>query len=268
MTERILITGAAGKIGTLLRQSLRRPGRLLLLLDVVPQSDLGDGEEAELIIASIADQEATDRACQGVDAVIHLGGISGGGATWQEYLDVNVGGTHVVFEAARRSGVKKVIVASSNHAVGFHPIVEGETVPDYLFPRPDSYYGLSKVVGEALGSLYHDRYGIDVICLRIGSYLERPTAPRNRWSWLSPGDCVRLFEAAIAAPAAGFRIVWGVSANARGFVSLAEGVAIRYVPQDDAEVYVEGLGDAEPDGSWAGAFIGGPFTAPGFDHET
>jgi hypothetical protein len=79
---------------------------------------------------------------------------------------------------------------------------------------------------------------------------------------------VRLFEAAIAAPAAGFRIVWGVSANARGFVSLAEGVAIRYVPQDDAEVYVEGLGDAEPDGSWAGAFIGGPFTAPGFDHET
>ena len=267
MTERILITGAAGKIGSLLRRSLRRSGRFLVLLDVAAQHDLDAGEEAALVVASITDQAMMDRACHEVDVVIHLGGISGGGATWGEYLDVNVDGTRVVLEAARRSGVTKVIVASSNHAVGFHPIVDGETVPDDLLPRPDSYYGVSKAVGESLGSLYHDRYGMDVVCLRIGSYLERPTAPRNLWSWLSPGDCVRLFEAAIAAPAPGFRIVWGVSANRRGIVSLDEGAAIGYVPQDDAEAYVEQFDAPGPDESWAGDFIGGPFTAPGFDHD-
>jgi hypothetical protein len=268
VTERILITGAAGKIGSLLRRSLRRSDRFLVLLDVAAQPDLDPGEPAALIVASITDQEAMDRACVDVDVVIHLGGISGGGATWDEYVNVNVNGTHVVLEAARRAGVSKVVVASSNHAVGFHRIIEGETVPDYLFARPDSYYGVSKVVGESLGSLYHDRYGMDVLCLRIGSYLEIPTASRNLWSWLSPGDCVRLFEASIAAPGAGFRVVWGVSANARGIVSLEEGFAIGYVPQDDAETYAGQLdGSPGSDASWAGEFIGGPFTAPRFDHD-
>ena len=261
MSERILITGAAGTIGTMLRRAMRREDRILRLVDIAPQRPLEDGEAAELITASITDQAAMDRASAGVDAIVHLAGLVSGGFTWDQYLDVNINGTHVVFESARRAGVTRVVYASSNHAVGFHPIQEGDLVPDYLFARPDSYYGLSKVAGEALGSLYHDRYGIDVVCLRIGSFLDEPTAARNQWSWLSPGDCARLVEAAIGAASPGFRVVWGVSANSAGILSLEEGHAIGYRPLDDAAAYAIGTDGGNGD------FIGGPFTAAGFDDE-
>jgi nucleoside-diphosphate-sugar epimerase len=265
VSERILITGAAGKIGTLLRRSLRREDRFLRLVDIAEQTPLDAGESGELVTASITDQAAMDRASDGMDAVVHLGGLASGGFTWDEYLDVNINGTRVVFEAARRAGVTRVVFASSNHAVGFHPITAGEIVPDYLFARPDSFYGVSKAAGEALGTLYHDRYGIDVVCLRIGSYLLEPEATRNRWSWLSPGDCVRLFDAAISAASPGFRVVWGVSANRDGILSLKEGFAIGYRPQDDAANFGE-LSDGPGDAArWR--FVGGSFTAPGFDRD-
>ena len=263
--ETILITGADGTIGSRLRHSLRRPGRHLRLLDLMTQAPLEDGEDAELIVGSFLDPELMSQACAGADTVIHLAGLSSGGFTWAEYLDVNIDGTHVVLEAARQARVARVIYASSNHAVGFHPFDADHLTPDYLYPRPDSFYGVSKVASEGLCSLYHDRYGLDTICLRIGSYRERPDNLRTLWSWLSPGDCTRLFEAAISTPQPGFRVVWGVSANRRGIVSLAGARAIGYEPLDDAETFAHEITGSGDRSSSNGELLGGPYTAPTFE---
>jgi NAD(P)-dependent dehydrogenase (short-subunit alcohol dehydrogenase family) len=233
------------------------------LLDITTQNALEPNESARLITSSITDHDAMSEACEGVDAVLHLGGLSTVGYSWDEYLDVNVNGTHCVLEAARRWGVSRVIYASSHHAVGFHPNTPGRFVPDYLFSRPDSLYGFSKAASESLCSLYHDRYGIDVICIRIGSFRTRPTDLRALWNWLSPGDCTRLFEAALSTANPGFRLVWGVSANQRGIMSLDEARAIGYVPLDDAEEFINDIGVGVQAGNVQGAdLIGGPFTLP------
>jgi hypothetical protein len=261
--EVVLITGAAGTIGSMLRRSLARGGRHLRLLDLAEQDPLAPGENAELIVGSFLDPDVMADACRDAVVVVHLGGLSTDEFEWDEYLDVNINGTYVVLEAARAAGVPRVIYASSNHAVGFQPIGHDSLVSDYLFPRPDSLYGVSKVAGESLGSLYHDRYGLDVLCLRIGSYRERPTTDRELWSWLSPGDCTRLVEAAMTTPRPGFRIVWGVSANHRAVVTLAEAHAIGYHPLDDAEVYAD---DIMPIGAGGGPddqpLLGGSFASP------
>lgn len=262
MTRRILITGAAGGVGTLLRPRLARHGRILRLLDVAPVPAPRPGEAAETVQASVTDLPAVQRACEGADAVLHLGGLSGE-APWEQILTTNIHGTYAVLEAARRCGVPRVVLASSNHAVGFHPR-DGADAPDYLFPRPDTYYGVSKAAGEALGSLYHDRYGLDVVCLRIGSCFERPTAPRQLATWLSPDDCARLVEAALTAPSPGFRVVWGISANTRGWFCLDEARALGYEPRDDAEQYAADLlpGTDGPDDEIR---LGGDFTSPALD---
>jgi len=260
MTERVLVTGAAGRIGGYLRPRLARPGRTLRLLDVVEVDDVGPGEEA--VTASVTDLDAAVAACADVDAVVHLGGHSGEEA-WEDILAANVHGTYVVFEAARRAGVGRVVYASSNHAVGFHPGTD--PVPDGLSPRPDTYYGVSKATGEALGSLYHDRYGLDVVCLRIGTCRDRPTDVRGLETWLSPDDCGRLVEAALTCPSPGFRIVWGVSANTRRRWALAGAHELGYRPRDDAEAFaaeVGGHGDPETDGFVGGEFCGRDLDAP------
>jgi NAD(P)-dependent dehydrogenase (short-subunit alcohol dehydrogenase family) len=263
MTEEILITGAAGEIGSWLRRSLRQSDRRIRLLDIASQNAPEPDESARVITASITDQDAMTDACEGVDAVIHLGGLSTVGYSWDEYLDVNVNGTHCLLEAARRCGVPRVVYASSHHAVGFQPNTPGRMVPDYLYSRPDSLYGFSKAASESLCSLYHDRYGLDVICIRIGSFRTRPTDLRTLWNWLSPGDCTRLFEAALTTASPGFRLVWGVSANDRGIMSLEEARTIGYVPLDDAEEFISDIGAGAEAGKIHGAdLIGGPFTSP------
>jgi nucleoside-diphosphate-sugar epimerase len=262
MPERILITGAAGGVGTLLRPRLARSDRVLRLLDIAPLPPPDGGERVELVTASVADLAALTDACSDVDAVIHLGGLSVEGP-WQDILEINIHGTYAVLEAARRAGVPRVILASSNHAVGFHAL-DGTPVPDYRYPRPDTYYGVSKVAMEALGSLYHDRYGLDVIAIRIGACFERPHDERMLTIWLSPDDAARLLDAAIAVPAPGFRIVWGASANTRGIVSLDEAKALGYQPRDDSEVFA---GDVEPSSAFDLKFVGGGFCSPELDAE-
>ena len=157
----------------MLRARLARPGRTLRLLDTA-ELTAGPGEEA--IRASVTDMAAMTVACQGADAVIHLAGLSGE-APWPEILEVNINGTYVVFEAARRSGVPRVVFASSNHAAGFYPH-EDFPVPDYAFPVPDTYYGVAKVAGEGLAAMYHYRYGLDAVCIRILTCFERPPSTR------------------------------------------------------------------------------------------
>jgi uronate dehydrogenase len=258
---RIVITGAAGALGRLLRAELAQPGRTLVLLDVVPQDLPAPREAVQIVTASVEDLDAVLAVCGGADAVIHLGGLIDG-SRWEDYSRVNITGTYNVLEAARRGGVGRVLYASSNHAVGFTEHREHATAPDYLFPRPDSYYGVAKVASEALASLYHDRHGLDVICVRIGSCRPTPDDARCLWSWLSYPDFVALVRAALTAPAPGFRVVWGVSNNTRGWWSLAEGRAIGYEPRDDAEAFAAQIlasGSVDEDR------LGGPFAAPGFD---
>jgi uronate dehydrogenase len=261
MTERILITGAAGRIGGYLRSRLARPGRTLRLLDIdtPPDQKVDQKADEEVVTTSVTDLDGVVAACADVDAVVHLGGHSGEEA-WDHILATNIHGTYTVFEAARRAGVPRVVFASSNHAVGFHPATE--MVGDDLPPRPDTYYGVSKVAGEALGSLYHDRYGLDVVCLRIGTCRDEPADARGLATWLSPDDCGRLVEASLTCPSPGFRIVWGVSANTRRRWALAGAHEIGYRPQDDAEVFAAEVGDRVAD---TDSYVGGEFAGPGFD---
>jgi NAD(P)-dependent dehydrogenase (short-subunit alcohol dehydrogenase family) len=260
----VLITGAAGHVGTMLRARLRAADRTLRLLDVATLT-AGSGEEA--VAASVTDLAAMTAACSGVDAVIHLAGLASE-APWEQIAEVNIHGTYVVFEAARRAGVGRVVFASSNHAVGFTP-AESFPVLDYAFPAPDTYYGVSKATGEALAALYHHRYGIDSICLRILTCAERPTTVRALSTWLSPDDAGRLFEACLTAPSPGFRVAYGVSRNTRGgWVSLDEARALGYEPLDDAERYAATVladhAGAEPDNRVL-AYLGGEFCLPDYD---
>jgi uronate dehydrogenase len=260
----ILITGAGGRIGTMLRSRLAAPGRTLRLLDT---ARVEPGPDEEAVQASATDQDAMLRACKGADALIHLA-AQAGEAPWGRILKVNIHGAYVAFEAARRAGVQRVIFASSNHAVGFAPHSQFP-VPDYAFPRPDTYYGVSMAAGEALASLYHDRYGMDAICVRILTCSERPYDARMLSTWLSPDDAGRLFEACLTAPSPGYRVIYGVSANSRGgWVSLEEARALGYEPQDDAEAYAEEVldtyGEAEP-GDPLFDYLGGEFTSHSLD---
>ncbi len=260
----ILITGAAGHIGGMLRGRLAGAGRTLRLLDVAPLS-AGAGEQC--VEASVTDLAAMTQACRGADAVIHLAGLSSE-APWDRIAEINIHGTYVVFEAARRAGVSRVIYASSNHAVGFTPAARFP-VPDYAFPVPDTYYGVSKAAGEALAALYHHRYRMDMICLRILTCAQRPLTVRELSTWLSPDDAGRLFEACLAAGQPGFRVAYGVSRNTRGgWVSLDQARALGYQPRDDAERFAAEViarhGEPGP-GDPVMAHLGGEFCLPGLD---
>ena len=258
----IVITGAAGLVGSMLRPRLAQPDRTLRLLDIAPL-EAGPGEEA--VQASVTDLAAMTAACRGADAIVHLAGIPGE-ASWPRILETNINGGYVAFEAARRAGVPRVIFASSNHAVGFTPRA-AFPVPDYAFPAPDTYYGVSKAATEALAAMYHHRYGLDAICVRILSCAPRPANVRMLSTWLSPDDAGRLFEACLTAERPGFRVIFGVSANTRGgWVSLAEAEALGYQPQDDAEAYAAEIlaraRDDDPAADPVLRYLGGEFTLP------
>ncbi|GAA3197985.1 NAD-dependent epimerase/dehydratase family protein [Dactylosporangium siamense] len=241
--RRILITGGSGKVAALLRPRLARPGRTLRLLDLRPPDPVAGGE---FVVAGVEDLDALTLACKDVDAVVHLGGLAKEDAQ-DNVLRVNVAGTLNVLEAARLAGVRRVVLASSSHAAGFTEVVGRTEVPADVPGRPDTLYGWSKVAGEAAGRLYADRFGMDVLCPRIGMWTAVPPSPRGLAMWLSPDDGARLVEACLTAPAPGFRLLWGISRNTRRWASLAEGEAIGYDPRDDAEVFVDDLGARELD---------------------
>jgi nucleoside-diphosphate-sugar epimerase len=234
--NRLLITGAAGNMGKLLRPLLRREDRILRLADIADIDDAQPGEE--ILTVDVTDPEAVAKACQDVHAVLHLGGISVE-ASFEDILAVNVVGTHNVLRAAVDAGVPKVLLASSNHAVGFYrrsDVPEGaDGLPDGLPPRPDTFYGWSKASIEALGSLYHDRYGLDITALRIGTCFAEPADTRALSTWLAPSDAANLVEAILALPGNGFRIVFAVSDNTRRWWSLSGARALGFQPSGNAE---------------------------------
>ncbi len=261
MTERVLLTGAAGSIATMLRPRLARPGRVLRLLDTRPMS-AGDAEE--VVLGSLTDATAMRDACAGVDAVVHLGGHPVE-RTFDDILAVNVVGARVVLEAAREQGVPRVVLASSNHAVGFAER-GSDPAPADLPPRPDTWYGWSKTAMESMGRMFVDRFGMDVVALRIGSCTDVPRDVRSLATWLSPDDAGRLVEASLDPAVRGFHLVWGVSANTRAWWSPDAGAAIGYHPRDDAEAWaatLEGRADATPADADELRRVGGRFpTAP------
>lgn len=254
----VLLTGAAGGLGSLMRGLLPAYGYELRLLDMRPV----DGEP-DAITADLADKEALRKAMRGVDAVIHLAGISLE-SSFDKILRANIEGTYNLYEAAREEGVPRIVFASSNHAVGFTPRPVGD---DPLIPvdtprRPDTFYGLSKSFGEDLAQLYWDKHGIETVSVRIGSCFLEPTSVRMLSVWMSPGDGARLFHAALTAPAVGHAVVYGSSANTRLWWDLSSARALGYEPQDDSEQYAEKLiaeqGELDP-GNPDHAHLGGPF---------
>ena len=264
----VLVTGAAGRIGTWLRGGLPERGWAIRSLDVVPVPDERPGEEQ--VVTDVTDLAAMVDAARGASAVVHLAGISGE-STWPAISHTNIEGTYCALEAARLTGVPRVVLASSNHATGYTPRPDSGLLREVdAPPRPDTYYGVAKVTMEALGSLYADRYGMDVVCLRIGSAFPEPTTVRMLATWLSPADTVSLVDAALSAPSPGYSVVWGVSANTRNWWDLSAARALGFDPQDDAEVYADALIEAhgEPDpADPVHSRVGGQFTLPQFDAE-
>jgi uronate dehydrogenase len=243
--RRILVTGAAGRVGGELCPLLVRPGRVLRLLDRDP---IPPAPGVEPVVADLTDPVAVAAACEGVAAVVHLAAIATE-APWAELLRVNVDGTRTVLEAARGAGVRRVLLASSIHAAGFWDRASAPAggLPAAVPPRPDTYYGVSKAAVEALGSLYADRFGMAVFALRLGACFPEPPRESELESWLSPEDCARLVEACLRTDAGGFRVLWGISRNTRRWWSLAEGAEIGYAPREDSERFAGAGLAANPD---------------------
>ena len=250
----VLLTGAAGQIGVMLRERLPSHGVQLRLFD---REQLDGG-----VAGDIVDATALDAVFPGVEAVVHLAGQSTE-ASWPDVREANIEGTFQLFEAARRHGVRRVTYASSNHAVGFTP--RGiEDLPADTPPRPDTLYGVSKAFGEALGRYYSDRYDMQVACLRIGTCATTPPDYRSLATWLSPDDCARLVHAALTAPDLTYALVWGISANTRRWWSLDAGRAIGYEPLDDAETFAGHLPAERDQPRPSDDLVGGGFTTDDF----
>jgi uronate dehydrogenase len=212
-----------------------------------------------VVVADVAtDDVALAEVLIGADAVVHLAAVATE-SDFETAVDTHVRLTHRVLEGARDLGVGRVVYASSNHAVGFTP--RASMMPIETPIRPDGFYGVGKAAAEALCSLYHDRYGLAVVCLRIGSFRERPTARRELSTWLSWGDAVRLVDACLRAPDLGFAVVYGISNNTRAWWDLASARELGYRPVDDAENWaaeIEALLPSDDD-ELDGRFVGGPF---------
>jgi uronate dehydrogenase len=262
--NRILITGAAGKIGSTLREGLRGRYPSLRLSDI---GQLGPAREGEEIApADLTDLASVEEAMKGVDCVVHLGAIPGED-TWEKILPNNIVGTWNLFEAARRQGVKRVVYASSHHAVGFYR--RARVIDSTVVPRPDGIYGVSKVFGEATGRLFADKHGLSVACLRIGAFRDKPDDRRPLYVWLSPRDAVHLVQCCIDAPEYHFITVYGISDNARSRYRNTGLEFLGYKPQDKAEDYAADImRKPDTEDPISRQFHGGMYTPMGFDGDT
>ena len=257
--RRVLITGAGGGIGSLLRETLRGVYPILRLSDRIPLAPARGGEEIDQ--TEISDMAAVERMVDSVDGIVHLGGNSGE-APWPVILQSNIVGLYNVFEAARRAGVRRVVMATSNHAVGFYP--RAETIDHRVVPRPDSRYGVSKAFSEALASLYADKHGIGFLCVRIGNFGTRPIDIRRLSIWISPRDLTQLVRIGLEHPEIRYEIVYGVSNNRRSWYDNSNAARLGYRPQDDSEPYAAAVLAAEagaPADPIAEHYQGGTFCA-------
>lgn len=257
--DRILITGAAGNLGAHLRRGLAPLARVLRLTDL---RDLGEAApNEELVTGDLSDRATAMAAIEGCDAIVHFAAHPRE-ITFAELQGEAIPAAYHVWEGARLHGIRRVVYASSIHAVGFHAV---DGVPGVeARHRPDSFYGLAKTFSEDLASLYWDKYGVETVSLRICSCFEEPRDRRMLWSWLSFADMVRLTAAALTAPRVGFSAIYGTSANAEAGVSNAGAAHIGFRPQDSADPFAEGVRartDRPDPNSPAARVVGGAFAA-------
>jgi uronate dehydrogenase len=230
--NRVLMTGAAGGVASMLRPLLTAVYPDLVLSDLKQPPNLAPNET--FVAADLTRMDEVERACDSVDGIIHLGGFAVEGP-WDAILQANIIGCYHLFEAARRKGVKRVVFASSNHAIGFYPRVQRIGVD--VVARPDSRYGVSKVFGEALGALYADKYGLRVLCLRIGNVGERPVDLRRLSIWVKPEDLLQLIRIGLEHPALRFEVMYGASLNERSWWDNSVAYDYGYRPTGRAEDY-------------------------------
>jgi uronate dehydrogenase len=228
--QRLLLTGAAGGLGRELRTRLKGYCEVLRLSDVASLGSAAQGEE--LVNARLEDRAAMRNLLRGVDAVVHLGGVSVE-VPFDPILEANIVGVYNLYEAARVNGVKRIVFASSNHVTGFYR--QDEVVSPRDPVRPDSMYGVSKAFGENIARFYFDRYGVETACLRIGSSFPAPNDRRMLATWLSYDDLERLVVACLAAPVVGHSIVYGMSDNRVTWWDNRSAAHLGYRPEDSSE---------------------------------
>jgi uronate dehydrogenase len=230
--RRLLLTGAAGNLGRELRPRLAAYCDTLRISHRSAIDDVRAGEE--MVVASLENKAQMHALLEGVDAVVHMGGVSTE-QSWEAILAGNIVGIVNLYEAARARGVRRIVFASSNHATGFYR--QDEVISPLDPPRPDGFYGLSKVFGENLAQLYWDRHGIETVSLRIGSSFTEPKDRRMLATWMSCDDTERLIVAALTAPVVGHTIIYGMSDNSTTWWDNTSARHIGYRPRDTSEVF-------------------------------
>ncbi|MDG4889950.1 MULTISPECIES: NAD(P)-dependent oxidoreductase [unclassified Mesorhizobium] len=239
--DRILLTGAAGLLGSVLRKRLAPQVKLLRSTDIVDLAHAAPNEE--LVKADLGDSSAAADLVRDIDAIVHFGGLSKD-ADFASICRVNIVGFQSLYEAARLAGVKRVVFASSVHAIGFYDQndVIGTTVPQ----RPDSNYGLAKAFGENLAQLYWDKYGLETVSIRIGSCEPKPSTRRHLLTWLSFDDMCQLVERSLSAPRVRHTVIYGASNNAASFWDNSLARHIGYRPKDTADDFREEILASDP----------------------
>ncbi len=230
--QKLLLTGAAGGLGQALRERLKANCDVLRLSDVKAFGDAVPGEE--VVLADLADAAAVDAMVQGVNAIVHMGGVSVEGP-FHPIMQANILGVYNLYEAARKHGVKRVVFASSNHVTGFYR--QSETINASHPARPDGFYGVSKAFGEDMSRFYFDRFGIETACIRIGSSFPEPRDRRMLATWLSYDDLHRLITACLTTPVLGHSIIFGMSNNAVTWWDNSQARHVGFVAQDSSDVF-------------------------------
>ena len=260
--QKILITGAAGDVGTRLRKLLKGVYSLRVS-DIRKPADLGADDE--FVAADLGDYEQTKQITAGIDGIVHLGGYSVEGP-WETIHRSNIVGCYNLFEAAYRSGVKRIVFASSNHAVGFYP--RDRKIGVDVTVRPDSRYGVSKAFGEAVGALYADKHGLRVTCIRIGNVGDKPLDKRRLSIWVKPEDLAQLIRIGLEHPDIRFEIFYGASDNAAGWWDNSNARRFGYRPQFRSEDFRDEAMAAQaklPADPVGDRFQGGPFCSDEYD---
>lgn len=263
--ERLLLTGAHGNLGKVLRPRLAELATVLRVADLHDCGPAGSGEE--VVTCDLADAGAVDAMVAGCDAIVHLGGISTEDS-FQRIVRTNIEGSFNVYEAARRHQARRVVFASSNHVIGFYD--QSERIDAASPVRPDSNYGLSKAFGENLARFYFDRYGIESVCLRIGSSFPEPLDRRMLTTWLSFNDLFELVRTSLLTPRVGFTVVFGTSNNRDSWWDNRLAAPLNFAPQDTSEPFRARIEAAEPLDPAAPTLVyhGGAYTAMGPFDET
>lgn len=259
--QRILLTGAGGNLGKMLREKCAEIAPILRLSDISEMDVAQAGEE--VVTCDLADADAVFDMVEGCDMILHFGGISSEN-TFASILEGNIKGVYNLYEAARKHGVTRIVFASSNHVIGFH---ERETRLDATADmRPDSMYGVSKGFGELMGQYYFDKFGIETVCLRIGSSFEKPRNRRMLATWLSFDDLAGLVQCCVKADRTGFAVVYGASDNSQSWWDNRMVAHLGWHPKDSADAFADDpdlVGEANDPNDPAIRFQGGGFAGAG-----